>query len=801
MKIELEQLSQLGLSAEGRAYVEAVLTNPPSRTTSSYRGSNIGRFASPARACSLQSEARHTEFAYLHTLEFDRSVVHVADQPEPLRVVKPAGSSRPVGPPRRADFLIIRKDFVELIECKTVSELKKLVSERPEWYFQDSAGVWHFRLMEAASRSLGIRYSIVTNEDINPVLCHNVSFLWPYYTTALEDLGTELIKAGNSALDQSPVITFDDLLAKVDNRPDVVYGLIAHGIAFVDLTRIDLTDGSELFVYRNQRTYDTVLVADRALSNGQAEKALPLVVQGFSSHDLKATVERYRRIEPYVLRNISPPKKLHFEYRYYRLFKKAEREGKAGIEGIVSCTSKRGWRGRRLPKHIFNALKVVFEELWELPVPITKTAFFGNVGNRFSVLGFSLPSRKTINAYLKRFHREKTDRKKNGWVAAYQNREYSRQDQPLELHGTRVLEIVHIDHKLLRVLIRCSRTNQLLGLCWLTLAVDAFSRMPVGFWLDFSRPNAVSLLMVLRDIVWRYGRLPTTLVTDNGAEFHSALYQLLIARYGVHALYRAPRHSSDGGVVERAFSTIDTELIHSLEGVVPKGYDLKKYDPFTDPRARADVNIDHLYRMLNHYLFNEYPYFNHADLGATPHTIWQTSLEETGLLNLPQIDRSTFYFDSLPFDARSPTRLVNTSSGINIRKRNYWTPAFRNPILERQPVNVRFDPVDPFFVYAQIGTDWHRCDVNHASRLKGLTRGTQYRNIEWRRRTALVEQARDLRAIAVASMHEKFKVDAAVAMHEPQRVAPTSAVTPPSFGGFSSINFNNLEANPKWKNR
>lgn len=803
MKDSNEFFANLGLSAEGRAYVESVLGSPPSRVVSSYRGSNIGKFASIARSRSLQSEARHTEFAYLHMLEFDRSVVDVADQPEPLQVYRPPGTLTPVGGPRRADFLVVRQTCVELIECKLTSELEALQRKRPEWYFLDSQGYWHFLPMEIAARSLGIRYSIVTDREINGTLCRNVSFLWPYYRSSPKEIDNELFKIIASKLATSTISSFEELATAIGDRYEVIYLMIAHGYAFVDLPNVDLTNGTEVLVYQNRKIFETALTVNRALENGVERPNAPSIFKGLSSHDLQETVKRYRRIEPYLLRNISPPKKLHFEYRYYRRFKRAERDGKPGIEGILSRTSKRGWRGPRLPKHVIEALKDAFELDWESPVAITKTAFFGKVGRKFAKLGFQLPSRKTINAYLARFHRDTTDRRRQGRYGEYKQRGFSTNDQPLELHGTRLLEIVHIDHKLLRVLIRCSRTGQLLGLCWLTLAIDAFTRMPVGFWLDFARPNAVSLLMVLRDIVWRFGRLPTTIVADNGAEFHSALYQLLIAKHGSHALYRAPGHSSDGGIVERGFLTIDTDVIQPLEGVISKDYkDLKKYDPFTDPRARARHTINDIYARLEQYLFHEYPNFQHSELGASPQMLWDISKEETGLFSLPSIDREEFYFDSLPFDPRKQTRRINRSSGISIRKRNYWNPAFRNPELHGRDVNVRFDPVNPFFVYAQIGSDWLRCDVFQASRLQRLTQGSQYRNIEWRRRTALVEQARDNRAIEVAAMHERFELP------EPNPTLPEnqdahnpdhSEKKPKKTNSFKGIDFSNLEANPTWK--
>ena len=63
---------------------------------------------------------------------------------------------------------------------------------------------------------------------------------------------------------------------------------------------------------------------------------------------------------------------------------------------------------------------------------------------------------------------------------------------------TRPLERVELDHFLCDVHLICGKTGVPLGRPWLTLAVDHYSGMVVGFHLSFAPPSAASVLAALR---------------------------------------------------------------------------------------------------------------------------------------------------------------------------------------------------------------------------------------------------------------------------------------------------------------
>lgn len=66
---------------------------------------------------------------------------------------------------------------------------------------------------------------------------------------------------------------------------------------------------------------------------------------------------------------------------------------------------------------------------------------------------------------------------------------------------TRPLQRVELDHFLCDVHLRCHKTGVILGRPWLTLAVDHYSGMVVGYHLSFAPPSAASVLAALRHAI------------------------------------------------------------------------------------------------------------------------------------------------------------------------------------------------------------------------------------------------------------------------------------------------------------
>ena len=117
-----------------------------------------------------------------------------------------------------------------------------------------------------------------------------------------------------------------------------------------------------------------------------------------------------------------------------------------------------------------------------------------------------------------------------------------------------------------------------LGRPWLTTVIDTYSRCIVGINLGFDAPSSHVVALALRHAIlpktydreynlhcdWGTYGVPTYFYTDGGKDFRSNHLQQIGAQLGFTCYLR--RKPSDGGIVERAFGTLNTQLFANLPG-------------------------------------------------------------------------------------------------------------------------------------------------------------------------------------------------------------------------------------------
>ena len=173
-------------------------------------------------------------------------------------------------------------------------------------------------------------------------------------------------------------------------------------------------------------------------------------------------------------------------------------------------------------------------------------------------------------------------------------------------------ENAHIDHTCLDInlvsslisLATCNVSRAIsseeigLGRCWATLMVDGYSKRILAVYLSFEPPSYRSCLMVIRICVKRFQRLPQTIITDNGKEFHSVYFQQLLAYYKCNQKYRPSGEPRYGSPVERVFGTTNTLWLHELQGNTKILKNNRQVTKSVNPIHQAVWTLGELYQSL-----------------------------------------------------------------------------------------------------------------------------------------------------------------------------------------------------------
>jgi putative transposase len=200
-----------------------------------------------------------------------------------------------------------------------------------------------------------------------------------------------------------------------------------------------------------------------------------------------------------------------------------------------------------------------------------------------------------------------------------------------------VLERVEIDHSPLDLFVIDERTNLPLGRPTVTIALDRYSRMPVGMHVGFQGPSVHAVLRCLRhaivpkaDLRDRYPDLQNDwpchgkireLVCDNGLEFHSDELKRVAFELGMIVTFCPKRQPWFKGAVERYLKTLNFQFAHALPGTsFARWFHREDYDP----QEQALITYDQLSHVLTRWIVDVYAHSLHRGIKTTPHEKWVT---------------------------------------------------------------------------------------------------------------------------------------------------------------------------------
>jgi len=189
--------------------------------------------------------------------------------------------------------------------------------------------------------------------------------------------------------------------------------------------------------------------------------------------------------------------------------------------------------------------------------------------------------------------------------------------------------VIQIDHTPLDIITVDDVHRLPLDRPYLTLAIDVFSRMIVGFHVSYDPPSAVSVGLCLSQAIlpkevfltemdvpgaWPCWGIPRTVHADNAKEFRSAILSKACKQYDINLEWRPVGRPNFGGHIERLLGTVAQE-IHTLPGTtfsnITQRGDYKS-------EAKAALTLSELERWLLVYITGVYHQRFHTGIQCSP---------------------------------------------------------------------------------------------------------------------------------------------------------------------------------------
>jgi putative transposase len=351
--------------------------------------------------------------------------------------------------------------------------------------------------------------------------------------------------------------------------------------------------------------------------------------------------------------------------------------------------------------------------------------------------------------------------KRQGHRAAYPYKPfYWNLDQTTPRHGDRPFEIAHIDHTRLDEEFVCSSTGRNLGRAWASIMTDAFSRRFLAVYVTFDSPSYRSCMMLIRECVRRFGKLPQIFVVDGGREFESIYFETLLARYECTKKTRPPAQSRFGSICERLFGTINTRFLNNLQGNTQIMRNVRQVTKSVNPKNHSIWTLGSFYTRFKEFAYEVYDTIDHPTIGYTPREIFALGMKQSGNRSHRIIPYTEdFLMFTLPSTAKGTAKVCATR-GVKINSIYYWSEAFRDPEIERSSVEIRYDPYDAGTAYAFVRGSWTKCHSEYYSTLRNRSeREMKVATEELRRRRRIHSQQFNVTAKKLAEFLESVEAE------------------------------------------
>lgn len=253
------------------------------------------------------------------------------------------------------------------------------------------------------------------------------------------------------------------------------------------------------------------------------------------------------------------------------------------------------------------------------------------------------------------------------------------------------LETVQIDHTQLDIFIVEKETLEVLGKPWLSLAIDVYSRMIVGYYLSFDSPSSLGTGICIANSIlskdqllnkleisadWPCHGIMDAIHTDNGSDFRSHTIERSCQEYGIATHFRPVGLPEYGGHIERLLGTVLKE-IHTLDGTT---FGKPNYRKNYLSEKEANLTLLDLEKWLVTFFTKVYHLRKHSAIGTSPLNLYKQATLGSDLFptaGIPRVvaDEKKLYLDFLPSIERSINQY-----GVVIDKIFYYSDVLRNYI-------------------------------------------------------------------------------------------------------------------------
>jgi len=798
-QVELNELfGRSGIPSAGQILIREARDAGPAREIQRRTDTVRTRYQSRKMGRPVLAESRTVELPAIVLYENDVSVLEYWPQPFKIDLLIEGLKNGRTRTQHVPDALLITETGFRVEEWREEQRLLEAAQKNPKRFYKDDAGRWHHVPAEEYLSALNIEYRLRSADELPRIFVANLDFLADFAREDAPPVPNDVATAIRAVVDEKKIVPHLALVHEHGFKADQVFQLVLAGEIYANLHTQRLDRVEELLLFRSETIYrahaltavapvtpappcelalragnrfifdgrslevvlaGTTSVVARAEDKSTCTLPLVLVEQLFRESAIEVPESaRKRTVEYDASMVIANEKDLGVAMRRLEAIRHPEGSGipertlrryRQAIKGVMSvqeqlkllAPQRGGNTRRRLPQAVLDIAQEIVDQHHNQPNRQPVSATYVQFKARCEECGLVPMSESGFYVWIK----DHVDIKaREGRRAAYQQAPiplWYDHEQPV--HGVRPHAIVYIDHTTVNQLCRGMEIEDLGKPC-LTIAFDGAVGKARAMYLSYDAPSANTVLMILRDYVRRNGRLPDTIVLDNGAEFHSAALKRFCDLFRVNIRWRRRSKPRDSTLVERMLGVTETEVIAAQDGNTRCLKNPRMVSAEVHPGNFIRWTLPALHGSIEHFLFEIHPARVHPRFGVSPNDRESRLVVELGSRE-HVIVRYDEYFRLLtsPHSGSKPMRVVDRQRGVFVDGMHYWHECL-SKAEPKEEVEVRVEMWCARVVYVCFRNDWVIAQARDGGRLDGRFRHEYElaKRTENRERRTRAQQAR-----------------------------------------------------------
>ncbi len=234
----LEQIEQILATGAFKdtaiEYVRRSIQQGPSRKVVSRVGNVLTNFHSAKMGCRVMLESLTGEYPLAVLLEADQNVIAYFPQPATIdRFIEAPSSSKRTRNTYTPDMLVIRRDGISVMEVRREARLRTQHEKNAHDVALED-GRWRIRSIEDHFNKLGIKFELLTNEQLPITFVQNLVYLRDYIEGRSPTLSDETRKRLFSTINTMKSVKFYDLINRGFTADEINQAIVERCL-YVDL--------------------------------------------------------------------------------------------------------------------------------------------------------------------------------------------------------------------------------------------------------------------------------------------------------------------------------------------------------------------------------------------------------------------------------------------------------------------------------------------------------------------------------------------------------------------------------------